>query len=186
MKKEVGSLIQHQCFDFRSPDYKPSKDYQFCSLHFVYKIKTDLCHKAHLVCDGSRVDPHGLSTRVTVVKGISVCLLDLIADAQDLKVLCGDIDNAFIQASTKEKIYTRYSSEFGPYAGAIIVHTLYRLTTSAECFHTMLADFLRSIGFRPSRYDRDVLMRTMKTPPNFYFLCFNFSETAVIIFLLKI
>ena len=85
VKKEVGALIQHQCFDFRSPDYKPSKDYQFCRLHFVYEIKTDLRHKARLVCDGSHVDPRGLSTRATVVKGISVRLLDLIADAQDLK-----------------------------------------------------------------------------------------------------
>ena len=52
------------------------------------------------------IDTKGLSTHTTVLKGISVRLLDLIADAQDLKVLCGDIGNAFIQADTKEKIYT--------------------------------------------------------------------------------
>jgi len=42
-----------------------------------------------------------------VVKEISVQLLDLIADAQGLEVVCGDIGNAFIQAYTNEKIYTR-------------------------------------------------------------------------------
>ena len=69
----------------------------------MYDIKPDLTYKARLVCDGSRVDPRGLSTHATVVKGISVRLLDLIADSQNLKVLCGDIGNAFIQAHTKER-----------------------------------------------------------------------------------
>ena len=45
--------------------------------------------------------------RATVVKGVSVRLLDLIADSQNLSVLAGDIGNAFIQANTKEKIYTK-------------------------------------------------------------------------------
>ena len=81
MKKEVGALVFHQCFDFKSPDYKPSKEYQYVRLHLVYDIKDDLPYKARLVCDGSRVDPKGLSTRATVVKGVSVRLLDLIADS---------------------------------------------------------------------------------------------------------
>ena len=76
-----------------------------------------MIYKARLVCDGSRIDPRGLSTRATVVKTISVRLLDLIADAQGHTVLCGDIDNAFIQAKTKEKIYTRVGKEFGDRAG---------------------------------------------------------------------
>ena len=66
-------------------------------------MKADLTYKARLVCDGSRVDPKGLSTRATVVKGVSVRLLDLIADSQNLSVLTGDIGNAFIQATTKSK-----------------------------------------------------------------------------------
>ena len=114
-------MIFHQCFDFKSPNFKPSSDYQFCRLHLVYDIKPDLTYKARLVCDGSRVDPRGLSTRATVVKGISVRLLDLIADSQNLQVLCGDIGNAFIQANTKEKIYTRCGPEFGEHQHSIAV-----------------------------------------------------------------
>ena len=86
----------HSCFDFKSADYKPSAEYQYCRLHLVYDIKSDLTYKARLVCNGSQVDPRGLSTRATVVKTISVRLLDLIADAQGHEVLCGDIDNVFI------------------------------------------------------------------------------------------
>jgi len=103
VEKEVAALVMHGCFDFKSPDFKPSGEYQYCRLHFVYEVKNDLRQKARLVCDGSRVDPRGLSTRATVVKGVSVRLLDLIADAQDLEVICGDIGNAFIQAETNEK-----------------------------------------------------------------------------------
>ena len=67
----------------------------------VYDVKLDLTYKAKLVCGGSRVDPRGLSTRATVVKGVSVCLLDIIADFQNIKVMTGDICNTFIQAYTK-------------------------------------------------------------------------------------
>ena len=110
VEKEVVALLFHECFDFKSPDYKPLSEYQFCRLHFVYDVKPDLRFKARLVCDGSRVDPKGLATRATVVKGISVRLLDVIADSQSLKVLCGDVGNAFIQAMTNEKkLYTMWS-----------------------------------------------------------------------------
>ena len=142
VEKEVAALIMHGCFDFKSPDFKPPSDFQYCRLHFVYEIKSDLRQKGQLVFDGSRIDPQGLSTRATVVKGVSVRLLDIIADAQDLTVVCGDIGNAFIQANTNEKIFTRVGSEFGDRAGsiALIVRALYGLTTSAERFHTLLAD----------------------------------------------
>ena len=126
----------HDCFDFKTPNFKPSADYQYCRLHFVYDIKSDLPYKARLVCNGNQVDPRGMSTRATVVKTVSVRLLDLIASAQGLKVLCGDIGNAFIQATTNEKIYTRVGNEFGNRSSciAIIVKALYGLTTNAERF----------------------------------------------------
>ena len=151
IEKEIAALIYHQCFEFKSPEFKPSDEYQYCRLHFVYGIKPDLRYKARLVCDGSRVDPPGLSTRATVVKGISVRLLDIIADSQSLEVLCGDIGNAFIQANNKEKIFTRCGSEFGDRASSIamITRALYGLTTSAERFRTMFADYLRAPWLHP-------------------------------------
>ena len=89
-----------------SKDFRPAPEYQFCHLHFVYEIKIDNRFKACLVCDGSWVDPHGLSTQATVVKVISVRLLNLIAESQDLRILTGDIGNACIQANTSKLIYT--------------------------------------------------------------------------------
>ena len=182
VEKEIAALIFHDCFDFKSPDYKPPGEFQFCRLHFVYDIKPDLRYKARLVCDGSRVDPRGLSTRATVVKGISVRLLDIIADSQNLDVLCGDIGNAFIQANTKEKIYTRCGSEFGDRAGAIAIITraLYGLTTSAERFRTMLADFLRTLGFVSARFDRDVWMRLRDCGDGYDYICTHVDDFKVV------
>ena len=185
VKKEVAALIHHGCFHFvESGAFKPKKDeYQYCHLHFVYEVKTDLRQKARLVANGSTIDAKGLSTRATVVKGISVRLLDLIADAQDLKVLCGDIGNAFIQADTKEKIYTRVGKEFGEYNGmiAIIVKALYGLTTSAERFHTLFSDFLRTMGFKPTRFDRDVWMRLRDDESGYDYICTHVDDFKVVV-----
>ena len=93
--KEVAALLHLQCFDIQSPDFKPDNKYQYVHMHWVYAVKSDLTYKARLVCDGSHVDPKGLSTRATVVKTISVRLLDIIADAWNNEVLTGDIANTF-------------------------------------------------------------------------------------------
>ena len=133
----------HNCFDFKTTDYKPTTDYQYCRLQMIYDIKPDLTFKARLVCDGSQVDPRNLSTRAAVLKTVSVRLLYLIADEQGLEVLGGDIVNAFIQENNKEKIYTRVSTEFGNRAGCItlIIRAIYGLTTSTDRFRTFFADF---------------------------------------------
>ena len=101
MSKEIAALIHHKCFDFKSPGFKPSKEYQYVRLYLVYDIKPDLTTNSRLVCDGSEVDPRGLSTRATVVKSTLVRLLYIIADSQNIKVLTGAIGNYFIQARTK-------------------------------------------------------------------------------------
>lgn len=107
VKKEIAALIFHKCFEFKSPTFKPSADYQFARLNLVFEVKQDLRQKMRLVIMGNLVDPRGLSTQATVVKGISVRLLSVIAHRDGLTELCGDIGNAFIQAKTNEKVYTR-------------------------------------------------------------------------------
>ncbi|GFH48994.1 gag-pol polyprotein [Chaetoceros tenuissimus] len=59
---------------------------------------------------------------------------------------------------TKEKCFIKCGPEFGDRHGCItlIVKALYGLRTSAEHFHSLLADFLRGLGFTPSKFDRDV------------------------------
>ena len=63
---------------------------------------------------------------------------------------------------------------------ALIVHALYELTTGAERFHTLLADFLRSIGFKPSRFDRDVWMRLRDEKDGYDYICTHVDDFKVV------
>ena len=68
MSKEISTLIHHTCFDFRSHDFKPSREYQYVKLHLVYDVTPNFTTNAHLAYDGIQIDPRGLSTRATVIK----------------------------------------------------------------------------------------------------------------------
>ena len=66
-------------------------------------------HKECLVCSGSKIDPLGLTTFATIMKGISVRFFkfkDIFADSRNLKILCCNIGNTFIQPNTTYNIYT--------------------------------------------------------------------------------
>ncbi|GFH49047.1 hypothetical protein CTEN210_05523 [Chaetoceros tenuissimus] len=182
VEKEIGALLNFHCFDIKPKGYKPPQDYQYVCMHLVYCAKVDLRKKARLVCDGSRVDPRGLNTRATVVRGISVRLLDVIAHHWKKRILSGDIGNAFVQSKTKEKVYTKLGPEFGEHSGmiALIVKALYGLTTSAAAFRKAFADFIRSMGFKPSRYDRDVWMCPCPNGNGYDYICTHVDDFKVI------
>jgi len=148
----------------------------------VYDVKADLSRKARLVVMGDVVNPRGLSTRAKFVKGISVRLLNVIAHRYGLKMLCGDIGHAFIQTTTRAKIFTRCGPEFGDKSGciAIIEKALCGLTTSAERLRTMLGDFLRGMGFVPTRYDRDVWMRCRESIDGYDYICTHVDDFKIV------
>ena len=134
------------------------------------------------MCDGSRVDPGSLNTRATVVRGISVRLLDVIAHHWSKRILAGDISNTLVQSETKERVFTKLSPEFGEHAGkiALIVKALYGLTTSAAAFRKAFSDFLRTLGFRPTRYDRDVWIVECPTGNGYDYICTHVDDFKVI------
>jgi hypothetical protein len=113
VKKEIDSLLALGRFLFHHPGYKPNSDYQFAKLSMILEVKQDGRRKARLVAGGHMIDPMGINSCSTVVKCISVRLLALIAHCDNLKILCGDIGNAFITADCLEKVYSRAGSEFG-------------------------------------------------------------------------
>ncbi len=182
IKKEVDTLLAMSCFAFHSPDYKPSSDFQFAKLSMILEVKQDGRRKARLVAGGHTVDPMSVNSRSTVVKGISVRLLDLIAHRDNLQALCGDIGNAFITADCMEKIYSRAGPEFGDREGSILVFqkALYGLRSSSRAFRTHFADFLRSLGFFATRYDRDVWMRLKDDKSGYDYVCTHVDDFKVV------
>ena len=182
IRKEVASLLALDCFEFHGPDYKPSSDYQWTKLSMIFEVKQDGRRKARLVAGGHMVDPMGINSRSTVVKGISVRLLDLIAHRDNLPILCGDIGNAFITANCLEKIYSRAGPEFEDREGSVMIFkkALYGLRSSSRAFRAHFADFLRSLGFFATRYDRDVWMRAREEGDGYDYICTHVDDFKIV------
>ncbi|CAJ1939864.1 unnamed protein product [Cylindrotheca closterium] len=182
MEKEIASLIAMNCFDFHSSDYKPGPNSQFAPLRMIFEAKQDGRRKGRLVCGGHLVDPRGISTRSTVVKGVSVRLLDMIADHYGLTIVHGDVGNAFITANCLEEIHSVAGPEFGEREGAVITinKALYGLRTSSRAYRETFAAFMRTIGFQSSRYDRDVWMRLREDNEGYDYLCTHVDDFKVV------
>ncbi|MGH7955026.1 MAG: reverse transcriptase domain-containing protein, partial [Gloeomargaritales cyanobacterium] len=179
--KEMSSLNRLNCFRYHTK-WKPSSDFQYAPLRMIFTVKSDLRRKARLVVGGHVVDAGDLPTYASTVKGMSVRLLFMIAAINDLDVLSADIENAFVNAYTNEKIYTRAGPEFGEHEGKLveIIKALsYGLKTSARRFHAHLADSLRSLGFKQTRYDPDVWYRD-RGDGGYDYLCTHVDDILVL------
>jgi hypothetical protein len=84
-----------------------------------------------------------------------------------LKVLSSDIQNAYLTAPTKEKIWTTCGPEFGGEdcgKRAIVVRALYGLKSSGACFRNHLAQLMKDLGFTSCKADPDIWMRGAARP----------------------
>ena len=163
IQKEMKALVDMEVFEFHDDTTKLDETFQETKLWLIFDIKTDLRRKARLVAGGNLVELlEGVAVYSSTVKQISVRLLQVIAHRAKLKTLTGDVGNAYVNAFTSEKVYAVAGPEFGPKLEAKIVvirKALYGLVTSAERWHQHFADTLRSFGFTPTKYDRDVWIR---------------------------
>ena len=79
-----------------------------------------------------------------------------IAADNDLDVMVGDIGNAYLHASTEEKVYTRAGAELEAVGlmpeGTLleVKKALYGLPTSGNRWHAHLLQTLRYMGFKPT------------------------------------
>ena len=101
----------------------------------------DLTRKARLVARGSMTEATKEDTFASVVSRDTVRLFFLLAALNDLDVLSCDIQNAYLAAPNKEKVWTKFSDQLGPeYEGrkAIIAKALYGLRSSGRSFRDYL------------------------------------------------
>ena len=92
-----------------------------------------------------------------------------IAALNDLKILACDIQNAYLTAQCREKIWTIAGPEFGSDAGKlmIVVRAFYGLKSSSAAFRALLAKTLYDIGYTPSKADVGVWLRKAVKPDGF-------------------
>jgi hypothetical protein len=122
----------------------------------------DLTRKARLVARGNMTEATKEQTFASDVSRDTVRLFFLLAALNDLDVLSCDIQNAYLAAPNKEKLWTKFDDQLGPeYKGrrAIILKALYGLRSSGRSFQDYLAFHLREMGFTSLKADPDLWMR---------------------------
>ena len=162
IKKEMTALDNAKVFEYLPGHVKIPKHYQYAPLRVIFDIKQeDLRRKARLVAGGHVVDSSMYESYSSVVQTMMVRLLQTVALKHDLKIVTGDIGNAFVQAMTKEKIWSKAGPEFGKRQGCkiIIKKALYGLATSARQWNLKLGDSFKALGFKPSRADTDLWLK---------------------------
>ena len=97
-----------------------------------------------------------------VVSRDTVHLFFLLAALNDLNVvLSADIQNAYLNARVRERLYTIAGKEFGlanEGRPVLIVLALYGLRSSGKTFREFLAGNLREMGYTSSKADPDLWM----------------------------
>ena len=142
--------------------------YQKISTHLIFDIKLseNFRRKARLVADGHKTQTPKSVTYSSVVSRDSVRICLLLAALNDLDIKCADIENAYLTAPCREKVWTTGGKEFGSDIGKnfIVVKALYGLKSSGAAFRSFLAEKLDEIGYKPSMADPDVWMRPATKP----------------------
>lgn len=182
IKLEIDSLIGLECFEFHPSGHKPGSGYQWTSLTVIFDVKQDLRRKARLVAGGHLVDSLDNNVYSSTVKGISVRVIHVLAHKMKLKLLCGDVGNAYVNAYTNELVYSRCGKEFGPNLEGktvVIKKALYGLRTSSERWWSHFADTLRGLGFNNTRYDKDVWLRTSACGTHYEYVCTHSDDFMI-------
>ena len=156
-----------------------------CHMIFDIKIGENICRKARLVAGGHTTDAPATLTYSSVVPHDSVWIALTIAALNQLEVMACDIQNAYLTANCREKIWTRAGPEFGSESGTIMLirKALYGLKSSGTAFRAHLAETLYDIGFIPTRADPDIWRRPAVKEDSFeyyeYFLCYVDDIVAI-------
>ena len=160
IKKEMKN--SRMAFKLLGTDEKPPVGFAEITCHLVFDVKMDLTRKARYVAGGHLTDPPSSMTYASVVSWDSVRIAFLIAALNDLNILAGDIQNAYLHAGTKEKLFFYAGDEWKSDKDkvVVIVRALYGLKSSALMWRNHLAEVLGNhTGFRSSLADPYVWMK---------------------------
>ena len=160
IEKEMRNV--HPAFEILE-DGKIPPGYKEIKCHMIFDIKMDFTRKARFVAGGHMTDPPKESVYSSVVSRESVRLFFLIAALNDLGVMACDLQNAYLNADTKEKNWFRAGIELGSNnQGKVvkIVRALYGLKSSGARWREHLSGTLRTMGYVSCTADPDVWMKS--------------------------
>ena len=137
--------------------------YKEVKCHVVWDIKLgeNFRRKARFVAGGHQTEVPTSLSYSSVVSRESVRIALTVAALNGLDVLACDIQNAYLTARCREKVYTIAGPEFGTEEGIVMIirMALYGLKSSGAAFRSKLASVIWELGYRPSQADPDVWIR---------------------------
>ena len=97
------------------------KDYQLMRCHMIFNVKLgeNFWCKARLVAGGHMTDAPNTLTYSSVVSHDSICIALTIAALNELSVMACDMQNTYLTADCREKIWKHAGPEFGSESGSI-------------------------------------------------------------------
>jgi hypothetical protein len=141
--------------------------YQEKRCHMIFDVKMeDFRHKAWFVAGGHTTDSPHVMTYAIVVSRESMRIALTLAALNDLDVMVGDIENAYLTAPITEKVWNVLGPEFGEDAGkrALIVRALYGLKSAGAAFRNHLASCMEHLGWKPCLADQELWMKEETRP----------------------
>jgi len=144
--------------------------FKFIRCHMIFNVKMDFTRKARFIAGGHMMDSPSSITYSSVESRDSIRLAFLNAALNDVNVLACDIGNAYLNATPREKVYTKAGLEFGAEMqgrNVLIVRALYGLKSSGAAWRSHLANTLQHLGFTSSLADPDVWYRSAVKPDGF-------------------
>ena len=162
-KLEIKQILDYEVFKPLEAHEKLPEGYDYIPYHMVYDVKFDGRRKSRLVAGGHRapiVDKEERFSGVVSMDGVRLGFL--LAKLNGLMVCAGDVGNAFLYGTTREKVYTIAGTEFPPELQGkrlLIVKSLYGLASSAARYHEHCSIILAKQGFKPSLADQDLWYR---------------------------
>ena len=140
--------------------------YQRIDCHWIFDIKAgeNFRRKARIVAGGHRTKTPSSVTYSTVVSRDSIRICLTIAALNGMKVKTADIQNAYLTAPCREKIWCKAGSEFESFGiqkgtPLLIVRALYGLKSSGAAFRAFCAEHLDKMNYHSTTGDPDVWIR---------------------------
>jgi Reverse transcriptase (RNA-dependent DNA polymerase) len=136
--------VAFEKFKGTSKELPPGYQQIKCHMIFDVKLGENFRRKAR----GQMTNPPASITYSSVVSRESVRIMRLVAALNDIEILSADIQNEYLHAPCRERIWVRAGPEFGTDEGSVmlIVMALYGLKSSGAAFRSMLADHLHDMS----------------------------------------
>jgi hypothetical protein len=157
----MGQLLDYETFVDKGIAGNVPSGYKRIRCHLIYDAKHDGRHKARHVAGGNLTNPNTESVYSGDVSLRGIRIIVFLAVLNKLQLRGADVGNAYLEATTKEKVFIVGGPEFGSLEGhsLVINCALYGLRSSGLCWHQGLSDVLRLMGFAPSKGDADIWMQ---------------------------